>query len=96
MIGRKNYYGSHAQWAAYLAATVWTITATAERNNREPLTYLNEYLQACATAGGKPPEGEALQRFLPWLPDPGDTTGSRDNDPPPPAPPEPADPGQSP
>jgi transposase len=90
VIGRKNYYGSHAQWAAYLAATVWTITATAERNQREPLTYLNNYLQACAHNGGKPPEGDALQRFLPWLPDPGDTTGSRDNNPPP-APPEPAD-----
>jgi transposase len=96
VIGRKNYYGSHAQWAAYLAATVWTITATAERNHREPLTYLNDYLQACALAGGKPPEGQALQRFLPWLPDPGDTTGSRDNDPPPPTPPEPAEPGHTP
>lgn len=92
VIGRKNYYGSHAQWAAYLAATVWTITATAERNNREPLTYLGEYLQACALDGGKPPEGEALHRFLPWLPDPDDTTGSRDNDPPPLTPPEPAAP----
>ena len=90
VIGRKNYYGSHAQWAAYLAAALWTITATAERNNREPLTYLSEYLQACAIAGGKPPEGEALQRFLPWLPEPGDTTGSRDNDPPPLSPPDPA------
>jgi len=90
IIGRKNYHGSHAQWAAYLAATVWTITATAERNQREPLTYLNQYLQACAHNGGKPPEGQALQRFLPWLPDPGNTAGSRDNDPLPPAPPEPA------
>lgn len=96
VIGRKNYYGSHAQWAAHLAATIWTITATAERNQREPLTYLNQYLQACATAGGKPPEGEALHRFLPWQPDPGDTTGSRDNDPSPPGPPEPAEPGHSP
>jgi transposase len=94
VIGRKNYYGSHAQWAAYLAAAVWTITATAERNQREPLTYLEQYLQACAIAGGKPPEGQALQRFLPWLPEPGDTTGSRDNDPPPPDPPEPADPAR--
>jgi transposase len=92
VIGRKNYYGSQAQWAAYLAATVWTITATVERNQREPLTYLNNYLQACAHNGGKPLEGQALQRFLPWLPEPGDTTGSRDNDPPPQTPPEPADP----
>jgi hypothetical protein len=70
VVGRKNYYGSHAQWAAYLAARVWTITATAERNGREPLAYLTEYLNACATTGGNPPEGQALQPFRPWLPHP--------------------------
>jgi hypothetical protein len=31
VVGRKNYYGSHAKWAAELAARVWTIAATAER-----------------------------------------------------------------
>lgn len=82
VVGRKNYYGSHARWAADLAARVWTITTTTERNHREPLAYLTEYLQACATAAGKAPEGQALQRFLPWLPDPGDTPGNRDDDPP--------------
>ncbi len=81
VVGRKNYYGSQAAWAAHLAARVWTITATAERNGREPLAYLTGYLQACATAGGKAPEGEALQRFLPWVIDPGDTTGSHGHDP---------------
>jgi len=46
----------------------------------EPLTYLTDYLNACATAGGKAPEGPALQRLLPWsIPDP---AGSRDHDPP--------------
>jgi len=79
--GRKNYYGSHATWAADLAARVWTITATAERNGREPLPYLTEYLQTCAEAAGKTPEGQALQRFLPWLTDPSDTAASRDNNP---------------
>lgn len=68
VIGRKNSYGSHAEWAAHLAARVWTITATAERNHHEPLAYLTEYLNACATAGGKAPEGPALDRFLPWIP----------------------------
>lgn len=82
VVGRKNYYGSHARWAADLAARVWTITATAERNHREPLAYLTEYLQACATAAGKTPQGQALQQFLPWLPDPGNTPGNRDDDPP--------------
>lgn len=74
VVGRKNYYGSHATWSADLAARVWTITATAERNHREPLAYLTEYLQACATTAGKAPQGQALQRFLPW--DSGTPTGS--------------------
>lgn len=79
VVGRKNYYGSHAEWSAHLAARVWTITATAERHHHEPLTYLSDYLHACATASGKAPEGQALQRFLPWIPGP---TGSRDHNPP--------------
>ncbi len=82
VVGRKNYYGSQTEWAAHLAARVWTITATAERNGCEPLAYLTGYLQACATAGGKAPEGAALHRFLPWVADPGDTTGSHGHDPP--------------
>jgi transposase len=79
VVGRKNYYGSHAVWSAHLAARVWTITATAERHDLEPLTYLTDYLTACAQSGGKPLEGQDLNRFLSWLPGP---TGSRDHDPP--------------
>jgi transposase len=79
VVGRKNYYGSHAQWSAHLASRVWTITATAERHGLEPLTYLTDYLTACAETGGKPFQGEDLNQFLPWLPGP---TGSRDHDPP--------------
>jgi len=62
-----------------LAARVWTITATAERHHHEPLTYLTDYLRACAVTNGKPPQGQALDRFLPWIPAPTDT---RDHDPP--------------
>jgi transposase len=79
VIGRKNYYGSHAEWSAHLAARIWTLAATAERGGLEPLTYLTDYLNTCAQTGGKPLAGEALDRFLPWLPGP---TGSRDHDPP--------------
>jgi transposase len=79
VVGRKNYYGSHAEWSAHLAARVWTITATAERHGLEPLTYLTDYLTACAMASGKPPEGAALDAFLPWTQT---STGSRDHDPP--------------
>lgn len=74
VVGRKNYYGSHAEWAAHLAARVWTITATAERNHREPLEYLTTYLNACARAPGKTPQGRALEPFLPWIPGPTDPT----------------------
>jgi hypothetical protein len=78
VVGRKNYYGAQAEWAAHLAARFWTLTATAERNGHEPLAYLTSYLDACAAAGGKPPEGTALEQFFVWLPDPGDTTGGPD------------------
>lgn len=77
VVGRKNYYGSHAEWSAHLAARVWTITATAERHHLEPLEYLTSYLSACGD--GKAPAGLALDRFLPWLPG---AVGSRDHDPP--------------
>src|SRR6266536_1336111 len=33
VIGRKNFYGSGAEWAAHLAADVWTVTATAARHD---------------------------------------------------------------
>ena len=59
VVGRKNYYGSHAEWSAHLAARVWTITATAERHDLEPLAYLTAYLDACAQAGGRPPDGDS-------------------------------------
>ena len=76
VVGRKNYYGAHAEWAAHLAARVWTITATAERNHHEPLAFLTDYLGACAAAGSRPPDGPALERFFVWLPDPTDTASS--------------------
>lgn len=81
VIGRKNYYGAHAQWAAHLAAQVWTITATAERNHHEPLTFLTDYLTACAQTGSTPPDGQTLERFFTWLPTPRDTTESHHPDP---------------
>ena len=58
--------------SAELASRVWTITATAERAELSPLTYLGAHLHACAEAGGKPPTGAALDRFLPWAINPDD------------------------
>jgi transposase len=68
VIGRKNFYGSGAGWAAHLAADVWTVTATAARHDIEPLGLLTGYLQACARNGGAAPAGAGLDPFLPWTP----------------------------
>ena len=68
VIGRKNFYGSGAEWAAHLAADVWTVTATAARHDIEPLGLLTGYLQACAEHGGAAPAGAGLDPFLPWTP----------------------------
>jgi transposase len=67
VIGRKNFYGSGAEWAAHLAADVWTITGTAARHGIGPLGLLSGYLQACAEHGGAP-AGAGLNPFLPWTP----------------------------
>ena len=72
VVGRKNFYGSGSKASAELAARVWTITATAARAGLNPLAYLGAYLHACAEAGGKPPTGAALDRFLPWAINPDD------------------------
>ncbi|HEX6359584.1 IS66 family transposase, partial [Actinophytocola sp.] len=66
VVGRKNFYGSGSKISAELAGRAWTITATAQRAGLNPLAYLGAYLHACAEAGGKPPTGAALDRFLPW------------------------------
>ena len=55
VIGRKNFYGSGAQWAAHLAADIWTTTATAARHDIEPLSLLTGYLRECARNGGTAP-----------------------------------------
>ena len=68
VIGRKNFYGSGAAWAAHLAADTWTITSTATRNGIEPLHLLADFLTACAANGGKPLTGAQLDPFLPWTP----------------------------
>ena len=68
MIGRKKFYGSGAQWAAHLAADVWTVTATAARHDIEPLGLLTGYLQACAEHGGTAPAEQAWTRSCPGPP----------------------------
>ena len=72
VVTRKNAYGSRTDAAARLAATIWTVTATAEQAGLNVLTYLTAYLDACGHHGGKPLTGPDLQRFLPWNASPAD------------------------
>ena len=72
VVTRKNAYGSRTDDAARLAATIWTVTATAEQAGLNVLTYLTAYLDACGHHGGNPLTGPDLQRFLPWTASPAD------------------------
>ena len=72
VVTRKNAYGSRNADAARLAATAWTVTATAEMAGLNVLTYLTAYLDACGRNGGKPLTGPQLERFLPWKAGPAD------------------------
>jgi hypothetical protein len=72
VVTRKNAYGSRTDAAARLAATLWTVTATAEQAGLNVLTYLTAYLDTCGHHGGKPLTGPDLQRFLPWNASPAD------------------------
>lgn len=72
VVTRKNAYGSRNDDAARLAATIWTITATAEMAGLNVLTYLTACLDACGRNGGKPLTGPGLDRFLPWNASPAD------------------------
>ena len=63
---RKACYGSGSIWSAEFAANTWSILATAAKNHLNPLVYLKAYLNACAEAGGKAPQGATLERFFSW------------------------------
>ena len=63
-LGRKNYYGSGAEWSGRLAAMLFSMLATLDLWGINPRSWLTEYLHACATAGGRAPAD--LDRFLPW------------------------------
>ena len=51
---RKNYYVNGAEWAADLAACLWSIFATVQIYGINPVTYLTAYFTACARNGGRP------------------------------------------
>ncbi|KEZ34486.1 MULTISPECIES: IS66 family transposase, partial [Frankia] len=74
VVTRRNAGGSRTEDTARHAATIFTVTATAAMHNLNLLTYLENYLDACGRAGGKPPTGADLDRFLPWAASPEDLT----------------------
>ena len=63
-VGRKNYYGSGAEWSGRLAVMMFSIFATLALWKINPRTWLSWYFEACAAGGGKPPDNPAS--FLPW------------------------------
>ena len=63
-VGRKNYYGSGAEWAGRLAMMMFTIFATMLLWKINPKAWLTWYFDSCAANGGQPPSNPA--EFLPW------------------------------
>jgi hypothetical protein len=63
-VGRKNYYGSGAEWSGRLAMMLFSIFATLALWKINPLEWLRWYFEACAAAGSKAPDNPAS--FLPW------------------------------
>jgi transposase len=63
-MGRKNYYGSGAEWAGRLAMMMFSILATLQLWKINPRLWLTWYFESCAAAGGKVPAD--IHQFLPW------------------------------
>ena len=63
-VGRKNYYGSGAEWAGRLAVMMFSIFATLTLWKISPHKWLSWYFETCAENGGKAPVDSAA--FLPW------------------------------
>jgi transposase len=64
VVGRKNYYGSGAEWSGRLAAMLFSLFQTLSLANLNPRLWLTAYLNACAAAGGQAPADAA--KYLPW------------------------------
>ncbi|MGH3277301.1 MAG: IS66 family transposase [Streptosporangiaceae bacterium] len=66
VVTRKNAGGSRNGDTARNGAVIWTVTATAQMAGLNIITYLTGYLDECGRNSGRPPDGPALERFLPW------------------------------
>ena len=64
VVGRKNYYGSGAEWSGKLAAMMFSIFQTLLLWKLNPRLWLRAYLEACVQNGGRPPVD--VSPFLPW------------------------------
>jgi len=67
VVGRKNFFGSGAQWSGELAATMYSLFATLKLYGINARTWLVTYLQTCADNGNAAPAD--LRSFLPWMMD---------------------------
>jgi transposase len=63
-LGRKNYYGSGAEWSGKLATWMFSLLATLKKWRINGRKWLTAYLQACAEAKGQVPTD--VERWLPW------------------------------
>ena len=63
LVGRKNYYGSGAEWSRQMAVWMFSIFSTLKVWKIHPHTWPNYYFTACAQSGGIPENPES---FLSW------------------------------
>ena len=63
-VGRKNYYGSGAEWSGKLATWMFSLLATLSKWKINARKWLRGYLQGCAEAFGKVPAN--VEQWLPW------------------------------
>lgn len=63
VVGRKNYYGSGAEWSGQMTVVMFSIFSTLAIWKVNPRTWLNCYFTACAESGGVPDNPDS---FLPW------------------------------
>ena len=62
-VGRKNYYGSGAEWSGQLMAMLMTVFQTLALHGVDDREYLRAYLEACAQN-----QRQAPKDLTPWLP----------------------------
>lgn len=63
-MGRKNYFGCGSLWSGELTSSCFSIFQTLLKHDIDPKKWLTAYFEACARAGGQPPD--AIDEFLPW------------------------------